>query len=87
MTATTNATQQVDGLRGTMDEIDAELRKLLVRRRQVSHSIRRAKLGTGLPDTDIAREKSVLAAYRTVLGDYHGSVIGHAVLAFSKDHE
>lgn len=78
---------RVDDLRARIDKIDSEIQLLLIKRRQVSHSIRRAKLFSGMPDTDIAREKEVLGNYRTTLGDYHGSIVGHSVLAFSKDTE
>ena len=78
---------RVEDLRARIDQIDTEIQLLLIKRRQVSHSIRRAKLFSGMPDTDLAREKEVLGKYRTTLGDYHGSVVGHSILAFSKDSE
>jgi chorismate mutase len=74
---------EVTDLRETIDGIDNEIAKLLIRRRMASQSIQRVKLNNGLSLTDITREGEVYGHYRLMLGDY-GPQVAAAILNFCK---
>jgi chorismate mutase/prephenate dehydratase len=61
--------QDLPGLRGEIDAVDAELTRLFVRRMQVAGRIGALKRSAGLPVLDPAREQAVLAARTADLPD------------------
>lgn len=65
--------------RGTIDEIDSEICRLIQRRREVSVGLQQARIAAGETRISHARENQVIAAYSERLGK-RGVTICLAVL-------
>ena len=63
---------ELDELRKEIDETDAELVRLFVRRMALSGKVADYKRGRGLPVTDAAREEEKLKAVRALAGEEFG---------------
>ncbi|HNX99463.1 MAG TPA: shikimate kinase [Oscillospiraceae bacterium] len=66
---------ELDELRKEIDETDAELVRLFVRRMALSGKVADYKRGRGLPVTDAAREEEKLKAVRALAGEEFGDYV------------
>lgn len=73
------APADVSALRADLDVVDAEIRALVERRRELSREIQRIRQSAGGTRTDLAREMSVISPYAEVYGR-QGTAIAMALL-------
>jgi chorismate mutase len=66
-------------LRAGVDQVDRELQRLVVRRRELSNQIQALRLGRGGGRYDATREEQVIASYVAALGP-EGADLASAVL-------
>ncbi|MFB9907152.1 chorismate mutase [Allokutzneria oryzae] len=63
-TAGSSPAQDIDALRLEIDELDAEILRLIKRRSEVSQTIGAARMASGGPKIVYSREMAVLARFR-----------------------
>jgi chorismate mutase len=66
-------------LRGQIDSIDEAIVRLIAERARLSARVQRARMNTGGTRVQLGRERVIMDAYRTGLGQ-HGAAVGEAVL-------
>ncbi|MCX4819033.1 chorismate mutase [Streptomyces sp. NBC_01142] len=71
--------QTVGELRSGIDQVDAEIRALFERRRELSHAVQRARMAEGGSRTDTGREMKVIKGYADGFGR-QGTTISLALL-------
>ena len=69
----------VSELRSGIDRIDAEIRALFERRRELSHAVQRARMAEGGSRTDTGREMQIIKSYADGFGR-QGTAISLALL-------
>jgi chorismate mutase len=69
----------VSELRSGIDQVDAEIRALFERRRDLSHAVQRARMAEGGSRTDTGREMEVIKGYADGFGR-QGTAISLALL-------
>ncbi|MFH8972843.1 chorismate mutase [Streptomyces sp. NPDC017890] len=76
---TEGETVTVDELRADLDRVDAEIRALFERRRELSQAVQRTRIAGGGPRTDLTREMRVISPYADAYGR-QGTAIAMALL-------
>ena len=79
----TTTTDEIETGRARIDEIDAEIVRLVQQRTAVSEQVQRARLQTGGPRIVHARENEVVLRWRDQLGR-PGSAIAMALLELGR---
>jgi chorismate mutase len=74
MMETTTETADIASARGRIDEIDAEIVRLVRRRAEVSHQIQAARLAAGGRRVEYSREVEIVRRYSEALGSPGTSV-------------
>ncbi|CAL9434062.1 chorismate mutase [Streptomyces sp. enrichment culture] len=73
------ALADMSALRADLDRVDAEIRALVGRRRELSRAIQSIRLTSGGTRTDLAREMRVISPYTEAYGR-QGTAIAMALL-------
>ncbi|MFJ8945564.1 chorismate mutase [Streptomyces sp. NPDC102395] len=73
------ALADVSALRADLDVVDAEIRALVARRRELSREIQRIRQAAGGTRTDLTREMRVISPYTEAYGR-QGTAIAMALL-------
>ncbi|MEV6399604.1 chorismate mutase [Streptomyces sp. NPDC051907] len=76
---TAQAAATVEDLRLDIDGVDAQIRALFERRRELSHAVQRARMAEGGSRTDTGREMKVIKGYADGFGR-QGTAISLALL-------
>ncbi|MFI1398421.1 chorismate mutase [Streptomyces sp. NPDC020681] len=71
--------ESVTELRSGIDQLDAQIRALFERRRELSHAVQRARMTEGGSRTDTGREMQVIKGYADDFGR-QGTAISLALL-------
>lgn len=75
-----NGADVIDGLRTSIDEIDAQLIELINARREVSRQVQQCRIAQGGRRVDLSRENKILQKYSEGLGGQRGASIAMKLL-------